>query len=74
MPMSVTFLNELKYSEGLLNAIKAASWKGAGAESVILTWMFLIAEAMQEGAIAHPIRQPKIMHDKINKLLHLNLL
>lgn len=53
-----TFFNVSKYSGVLVNAVKAASWKGAGAESVSLIWIFLIAVAMQEGAIAHPILQP----------------
>lgn len=57
--LSPTLLNDSKYSGGLLKAVKAASWKGAGAESVILTWIFLIAEAMKAGAIAHPILQPE---------------
>ena len=57
--LSPTLLNDSKYSGGLLKAVMAASWKGAGAESVILTWMFLIAEAMTAGAIAHPTLQPE---------------
>jgi hypothetical protein len=42
----------------LVNAINAASWNGAGAESVSLTWIFLIAEAMFAAAQAQPILQP----------------
>lgn len=42
----------------LVNAVSAASWNGAGAESVSLIWIFLIAEAMLAGAQAHPILQP----------------
>lgn len=59
MLLVLTFLNKSKYFVWLLNAVKAASWKGAGAESVILIWKFLIAEAMQAGAIAHPTLQPE---------------
>lgn len=33
----LTLLNDSKYSGGLFKAVKAASWKGAGAESVTLT-------------------------------------
>lgn len=33
----ITLLNDSKYSRGLLKAVKAASWKGAGAESVTFT-------------------------------------
>lgn len=32
-----TLLSDSKYSGVLLKAVKAASWKGAGAESVSLT-------------------------------------
>jgi len=55
---SLTLLRDSKYSGGLLKAVKAASWKGAGAESVTIIWMFLIADAIEAGAIAHPILQP----------------
>lgn len=47
-----------KYVGGLLSAVNAASWKGAGAESVILMWIFLIADAMLPGAQAQPILHP----------------
>lgn len=55
---SLTFLSDSKYSGGLFKAVSAASWKGAGAESVTITWMFLIADAIKAGAIAHPTLQP----------------
>ena len=42
----------------LVNAINAASWNGAGAESVSLMWIFLIAEAMLAAAQAQPSLQP----------------
>ena len=42
----------------LVNAINAASWNGAGAESVSLTWIFLIAAAMFATAQAQPTLQP----------------
>ena len=43
----------------LVSAINAASWNGAGAESVSLTWIFLIAVAMFAAAQAQPILQPR---------------
>lgn len=58
MDYLLTAFRESKYSGGLRRADKAASWKGAGAESVILTWIFLIADAMVVGAQAQPILQP----------------
>jgi hypothetical protein len=42
----------------LVNAINAASWNGAGAESVNFMWIFLIAEAMLAAAQAQPSLQP----------------
>lgn len=56
--MDPTLLNDAKYSGGLLKAVKAASWNGAGAESVILVWIFRIAEAMLTEAMAQPTLQP----------------
>lgn len=55
---SLTLLIDSKYSGELVKAVRAASWKGAGAESVILTWIFLIADAINAGAVAHPTLQP----------------
>jgi hypothetical protein len=46
----------------LVNAINAASWNGAGAESVSLTWIFLIAAAMFATAQAQPTLQPSQVH------------
>lgn len=65
--LHLTFLSDSKYSKGLLKAVKAASWNGAGAESVILTWMFLIADAMKGGAMAHPTLQPDRQHNKMKQ-------
>lgn len=48
----------MKYSGELVKAANAASWKGAGAESVSFICIFLIADEIQAGAIAHPILQP----------------
>ena len=53
-----TCFRDSKYSAGLVRAVKAASWNGAGAESVSLMWIFLMADAMHDGAIAHPILHP----------------
>jgi len=55
---SLTLRSDSKYSGGLLKALSAASWKGAGAQSVTLAWIFLIADARKVGAIAHPTLQP----------------
>lgn len=57
----------MKYSGELLKAVSAASWKGAGAESVIRIWIFLIADAMLDGAQAQPILQP-VEFEKHNRL------
>lgn len=62
-----TLLNDSKYSGELVNAANAASWKGAGAQSVILIWMFWITDAKAAGAIAHPTLQPNpYVKEKLN--------
>lgn len=60
--MDPTLLNNSKYSGGILKAVTTASWNGAGAQSVILVWIFLIVEAMQAEAMAHPTLQPDRQH------------
>jgi hypothetical protein len=53
----------------LVNAINAASWNGAGAESVSLTWIFIIDAglllAMLAPAQTQPILQPSMFEQLI---------